>query len=317
MVVLTPGHFEDETGHEYGFELTFFKAYAPPDVKLFGFLPAYLIAEKGHVAHFAITDVTGQTFDMTERADYWTYEASTSEAALDVQVAPTGTPAGWGRARTRFTPRWGGKRLRLTLTETKPAALHGDPPGIQSMGPGGVSYYVSYTRMEAEGTLFKDCTFFGCKAVEVTGQGWHDHQWGDFDISSYAGWDWFSLQFEDNTELMLYLIRQPSGEYSARAGSFIAENGRTVELTAEDFTLEPTGETWRSEETDAVYPVQWQITVPAHGIDTTVTPGAERAGDGYSRQHRHRLLGGRGSGGRGVRGRRLRRADQLRPLPLR
>ena len=265
------GHFEDEEGHEYGFELTFFKAYAPPDVRVFGFLPAYLIAEKGHVAHFAITDVDGQTFDMAERADFWTYEASASEDALDVQVAD------WyarrvGERTHEIYASLGGKRLRLTLTETKPAALHGDPPGIQSMGPGGVSYYVSYTRMAAEGTLFKDCTFLGCEAAPVTGQGWHDHQWGDFDISSYAGWDWFSLQFDDNTELMLYLIRQPSGEYTARAGTFIEANGRTVELGAEDFTLEETGETWQSEATDAIYPVQWKITVPAHGIETTVTP---------------------------------------------
>ena len=265
------GHFEDADGHEYGFELTFFKAYAPPDIRLLGFLPAYLIAEKGHVAHFAITDVDGQAFDMAERADFWTYEASASADALDVQVAD------WyarrvGENAHEIYASLGDKRLRLTLTETKPAALHGDPPGIQSMGPGGVSYYVSYTRMAAEGTLFKDCGFFGCEAVEVTGQGWHDHQWGDFDISSYAGWDWFSLQFNDNTELMLYLIRQPSGEYTARAGSFIEANGRTVELSAEDFTLEETGETWQSEATGAIYPVQWEITVPAQGIETTVTP---------------------------------------------
>ncbi len=106
----------------------------------------------------------------------------------------------------------------------------------------------------------------------MTGQAWHDHQWGDFDLSGYAGWDWFSVQFGDRTELMLYFIRAADGGYLSQAGSFVTEDGSTLDLTAEDITLTPTGETWKSPETGAIYPMRWRVEVPKHGVDVVVTP---------------------------------------------
>ena len=268
------GHLTDDTGREYGFELTFFKAYTPPGLKLFGFLPIDALVDKGHVAHFAITDVDGQVFEKAERTDFWGYKASTSAEKLEVKVADWYAVAGEdGRndGSVDIAASVGDKRLELTVTPTKPVVLHGHPPGIQSMGPGGVSYYLSYTRMKAEGKLYTDCDPF-CTPHRVRGQAWHDHQWGDFDLASYAGWDWFSLQFDDNTEIMLYLIRQPNGDYSAAAGTFVTASGRSVNLEAQDFVLEPTGTTWESLETGAVYPLGWTLSVPRFNIETVITP---------------------------------------------
>jgi len=268
------GHLTSETGEDYGFELTFFKAYTPPRYKLFGFYPASWAVEKGHVAHFAVTDKTRRTFTKGERVDYWGYPAGASSEDLEVYVANWRAERAPDGVSHRLFASEGGYRLDLTLTPTKPAALHGDPPGIQAMGPGGVSYYVSYTRMEVSGTLKRNCgpLGFGCETVKVTGQAWHDHQWGDFSLEGYAGWDWFSVQFEEGTELMLYLIRAPSGRYLAREGSFITRDGRTLPLHAEDFKLTETGETWTSPQTGAVYPVGWRVKVPKHGVDVSVTP---------------------------------------------
>ncbi len=271
------GHLTDESGEEYGFELTFFKAYAPPEIELFGFYPVYYLIDRGHVGHFAVTDKTDETFTMGERADFWGYEAGASSDELDVFVG------GWSAERAedgvshRVRANEGGYEIDLVLTPTKPAALHGDPPGIQSMGPGGTSYYVSYTRMAVSGTLKADCDFSGlaCKTLEVSGTAWHDHQWGDFDLSSYAGWDWFSMQFDDNTELMVYLIRMPNGEYTAQAGSFITADGRTLELSEDDLEIIETGKTWTSETTGAVYPIEWRVRVPKHDIDVNVVPVIE------------------------------------------
>ncbi len=266
------GHLNDETGNEYGFELSFFKAYAPQRLKLLGFLPAYVLAEKGHVAHFAITDKTANTFEKSEKADFWGYEGEATYDDLEVKVANWYARRNPDGVSHDIYATMGNRQLRLTLTPEKPAALHGDPPGIQSMGPGGVSYYVSYTRMKVTGTLSANCTLIGCNELSVTGQAWHDHQWGDFDVSSYAGWDWFSVQFNNNTELMLYLIREPDGTYSTEAGSFITSEGETVELENEDFDVTETGKSWTSETTDAVYPVEWRVIVPRFGIDVLVQP---------------------------------------------
>ncbi len=267
------GHLKDEAGRDYGFELTFFKAYTPPQIKLLGFLPLYGFIERGYVAHVAVTDLTGGTFVRDQRADFWGYRADASLRKFEVYLGDWRAERAADGVGHHVRASAGGYEFDLVLKPTKPAALHGDPPGIQSMGPGGTSYYVSYTRMDVSGTLSRGCGLLGCRhRSNVTGQAWSDHQWGDFDVSSYAGWDWFSVQFEDDTELMLYLIREPSGKYVAQAGSFITADGRTLSLEAEDFEVEPTGETWTSEETGAVYPAAWRVRVPGEGINVTVTP---------------------------------------------
>lgn len=268
------GQLETETGEALGLELTFFKAYTPPSIRLFGAYPLTNTIDRGHVAHFALSDKTQKRFTMGERTDYWAFEGGASSEDLDVYVSNWSAKRAEDGVSHHIRASQDGYAVDLTLTPEKRAALHGNPPGIQSMGPGGVSYYVSYTRMKVSGTLKRGCNVLGlgCETLSVTGQAWHDHQWGNFDLSSYAGWDWFSVQFDNNTELMLYFIRAADGTYLSQAGSFITRDGRTLDLAADDITLTPTGETWTSPETGAIYPMRWRVEVPKYDIDVTVTP---------------------------------------------
>ncbi|MCA9835496.1 MAG: hypothetical protein KC422_01215 [Trueperaceae bacterium] len=269
------GHLQDEAGHDYGFELTFFKAYAPENARLFGFIPAWWLVEKGHIGHFAITDLGNKDFHMAQISDFGNFEASTSEENLDLRLH-TWSAQKIGEREYQIKAELGDKKLELFLTAEKPMALHGNPPGIQSMGPGGVSYYLSYTRMAAEGVLKTNCTLFSCEEHKVTGQAWHDHQWGDFTLDAYAGWDWFSLQLDDNTEVMLYFIRQPDGSYSTAAGSFIDQVGQVKNLSSDDFSLTPTGKLWKSETTGAVYPLEWTLSIPGRGLELLISPLLEK-----------------------------------------
>ena len=52
--------------------------------------------------------------------------------------------------------------------------------------------------------------------MKVTGEAWMDHQWGDFATYQEGGWDWFAVQLDDGTDVMLYLIRDADGEYASR-----------------------------------------------------------------------------------------------------
>lgn len=268
------GHLSTKAGDDLGFELTFFKAFLPPSIELFGTYPLYNTIDRGHVGHFALSDNRAKSFTAGQRSDFLVYEGSASKEDLNVKVANWWVRRADDGVSHRLHASENGVTLDLTLTPEKPAALHGNPPGIQSMGPGGTSYYVSYTRMNATGTLTRNCSFLGlgCETLEVTGKAWSDHQWGDFDVSSYAGWDWFSVQFEDDTELMLYFIRAPDGTYLTEAGSFITKDGRTLPLEDEDITLTELGETWTSPATGAIYPMRWRVQVPKHGLEVTVTP---------------------------------------------
>jgi predicted secreted hydrolase len=266
------GHLVDSQGRHYGFELTFFKAYPPPSMKAFGPVPMSALMEKVFVGHFAVTDVAKKVFASAQRSTAWGYQGSASSDRYDVSVADWFARSVPGTKDQHVYAEGDGYSIDLTLAPQKPAALNGEPPGIQSMGPGGTSYYVSNTRMKVSGTLGVDCTFFGCRELDVTGLAWHDHQWGDFSMSGYAGWDWYSLQFDNDTELMLYLIRSKNGGFDHAAGSFVTKDGRTVHLTARDFRVTPTGETWTSPATGAVYPLGWRVQLPRYGIDVTVEP---------------------------------------------
>ena len=101
---------------------------------------------------------------------------------------------------TLFTEIGNRFRLNITLTANKPPLVHGDE-GIIEMGNGGKSFYYSLTNLALSGT-------FTCDGITETIQGvaWIDRQWGSWDTKGYDGWEWFALQLNDNTEIMLYLF---------------------------------------------------------------------------------------------------------------
>jgi predicted secreted hydrolase len=77
--------------------------------------------------------------------------------------------------------------------------------------------------------------------VAVSGQAWADHQWGDFVISGTGGWDWFSIQLDNNTELMLYVLRDRAGATSAVFGSHIMTDGTVQDIGPGSVGVEATG----------------------------------------------------------------------------
>ena len=54
--------------------------------------------------------------------------------------------------------------------------------------------------MDATGSLT-----LGDETFDVTGTAWFDHQWGDFIAVGGGGWDWFAINLDDGTDLMLSL----------------------------------------------------------------------------------------------------------------
>jgi predicted secreted hydrolase len=84
------------------------------------------------------------------------------------------------------------------------------------------------------------------------------------------GWDWFSLQLDNQTELMIYLLRQADGQYStASSGSFIDAKGNVMPLDLKEFTIE-SPETWTSPYSKGTYPSAWQVRIPKIGLQMTI-----------------------------------------------
>jgi predicted secreted hydrolase len=97
-----------------------------------------------------------------------------------------------------------------------------------------------------------------------------------------VGWDWFSLQLNDNTELMLFRIRRRNSSVDPySSGTYIDSDGRPVHLRKQDFSLTPEGDSWKNPASGAVYPVRWRVSVPKLQIEvqaTTLLNSQELAG---------------------------------------
>jgi predicted secreted hydrolase len=154
------------------------------------------------------------------------------------------------------------------LTPAKEVVAHGDR-GYSRKGrsPERASCYYSFSRLQAAGNLV-----VGNRVFTVAGSAWMDHEFSSAPLEDTAvGWDWFSLQLSDQTELMLFQIREENGGISpASGGTYIDKTGRTRRLGQEEVTLKVRA-TWRSPHSGAVYPSQWEIRVPVLDLVVGVT----------------------------------------------
>jgi predicted secreted hydrolase len=151
-------------------------------------------------------------------------------------------------------------RFELSLTPVKGFVIHGkDGVSRKAEGKGRASHYVSFPRLAVAGEIEA-----GGEKHRVTGTAWMDHEWFSEPLSAeQAGWDWFSVQLENNTELMLFQLRRKDGTVDPNAsGTFVDATGKSRFLSKADFTLTP-GRKW------GPYPIEWRIKVPSLNIDLT------------------------------------------------
>jgi len=102
---------------------------------------------------------------------------------------------------------------------------------------------------------------------------WMDHEFGSNQLrEDQVGWDWFSIQLDNETELMLYLIRRKDGSpdpYSS--GTLVKADGTTKHLRLEDFQIGIL-ERWKSAKSGGNYPMKWKVAVPSEDIELEIVP---------------------------------------------
>ncbi|MBA2502165.1 MAG: carotenoid 1,2-hydratase [Pyrinomonadaceae bacterium] len=261
------GHMRTAGGRRFGIELVFFKRRT--DLDRFGVVPLRLIANPIHFAHFALTDESRRTFRYEHRKSAnspFDPPAVTSSKRYYLRLGDWTVREAHGLHLLRASL---GRDLifEAALKPTKPLVLNGEN-GVSFKDHNEASRYFSFTRMEAEG----DITWHGA-TEHFTGSAWMDREFGTWTATeNQKGWDWFSLQFENNSELMVYYIRDGAGRPSKfSSGSFVDHDGGRTHLAREDFEVEPTGY-WRSPQTGAIYPSGWRLRVARLSIDVRVTP---------------------------------------------
>jgi predicted secreted hydrolase len=266
------GNLQSPAGNRYGFQLTFFRRriISLEDEKKWPSPASAWRTSQIYLAHAAVSDLNGKRH---------IYDQCMGRGVLGI--------AGESRednAVRIFLKKWfvrispKAHRLKavsdkfsfdLKLKPVKPVVFHGKR-GYSQKGymPESASCYYSYTRLETKGQM----TLAG-KPFAVTGLSWMDHEFSSAPLEpELAGWDWFSLQLSDNTEIMIYLLRQKDGgRHPASSGTYIRSDSKTRHLSIEDIDVTVT-DTWKSPNSGAVYPAGWRLRIPLLSLDLNISP---------------------------------------------
>lgn len=264
------GNLEAETGNRYGFQLTFFRSQinAPGDEKRWPHPPSVWRTRQIYLGHAAITDIFNKRHLQSELMARGTLGmAGASQEAIDTIVFIKNWSAKIGADRHLLKTVTDDFSYELTLKPVKPPVLHGQA-GYSRKGstPERASCYYSLPRLKTEGALT-----IGGKTIPVRGLSWMDHEFSTAPLEpGIIGWDWFSLQLSDQTEIMLFLLRNEEGRFNpASSGTFIDVSGKPRHLTKDDFRVDVL-DSWKSPRSQAVYPVHWRLTVFPLAIQLTV-----------------------------------------------
>ena len=238
-------------GERFGFELVFFRQgerQMSPSGSVWSVQDLYL-------AHAALTDAHGKRFLYEERLNR--PGPGVAGASFDQRKIWNGNWAVRWQGETQTIEAFGNQfRFHLDLSPEKPFVIQGENGVSQKAdGPGRASHYVSFPLLSATGTI---------NGMPVHGTAWMDHEWFTEQLANdQIGWDWFSIQLENHTELMLFELRRKDGSIDPySSGTYIDAQGKAKHLRRGDFALQPV-KLWHK------YPTEWRIRVPALGIDLT------------------------------------------------
>jgi predicted secreted hydrolase len=261
------GHLTAADGRAFGFQLTFFRRGIPPDqVKTD---PSKWSLHQLYLAHFAITDLHRGRFlyaDKLSREGLGKAGAETDRLHvwIDRWAVSMDNQAPDGQRLQAATDEFG---INLQVISQKSPALHGQQ-GISRKGavPEQASHYYSLTHLATKGQVR-----VGTETFAVTGLSWMDHEFGSADLGhDMVGWDWFSLQLSDSTELMWYSLRRADGSADpVSSGTLILADGQSQPLSAQDLTIEPLAH-WTSPRSKGRYPQRWRLSAPSLGLNLEV-----------------------------------------------
>lgn len=262
------GNLTTPEGRHFGYQLTFFRrALLPPDDR--NQRTSQWATDQAYMAHFALSDVQADNHYAFERI---------ARGAAGIAGAKPDPYRVWLEDWNvelieedvyRLTANQEDISLDLILTDTKGPIPHGEQ-GYSQKGPdpGNASYYYSQTRFATEGSVTLED-----KNYTVSGLTWKDHEYSTSALSDgQIGWDWFSIQLDNNTEIMLFQIRRDDGSIDPfSSGSIILSDGEVINLLDSDFEIRVL-DTWRSPHTNANYPAKWEINIPSQSIRLEIQP---------------------------------------------
>jgi putative drug exporter of the RND superfamily len=272
------GHLQSGDGRRFGFEFVIFRAER-------GSFPVTW------ASHLALTDEQGDRFLYDQRSEIGPqvdvgtaagrqdgFELAIRGGDLLSQIIGLGggpSPAPEGATPWLMSGLLGtdvlsasssdfGLELELSALRDEPVLHDGD--GWVDFGPAGGSYYYSWPRMAARGSLE-----YGGETLSVEGTAWFDHQWGDFIAVGGGGWDWFAVNLDDGTDLTISMVRDAEGNFPLIYGTLVQPDGTVQHVEQEELSITVLGE-WTSQRSGTTYPAGWRIELPGEDLAVSLTP---------------------------------------------
>lgn len=252
------GNLQTSAERPFGFQLTFFRQALNPIVPTVSH-PSHWRSNQIYSAHFTVSDITDRRFYPYERFSRGTVNLAGAVAKPYHVWLEDWSATELEPGKVRLQAQTPDVSLDLVVTQTLPPILQGDRGfSVKGLEPGNASYYYSLVQQPSVGTITIDG-----KSYDVTGTTWKDHEYSTSSLSAgTVGWDWFSMQFDNGSALMLYLLRHDDGTLeSTSAGTFIESTGETQPLSWQDWQVNVL-DTWKSPQSGAIYPAKWSIAIP-------------------------------------------------------
>ncbi|MEY5008966.1 MAG: hypothetical protein RLZZ253_105 [Verrucomicrobiota bacterium] len=266
------GNLSDDDGHRYGYQFTLFRQGVRPP----GGAPAgksRFLVDAFYFGHFAVSEFSGGRFHFSQKLSRGAFgEAGDGDGSRLVWLED------WSveqlennRFRIRASMEAGGLVFDLESGRGW-VVLGGGGISPKSDRPGHASHYYSGTRMKTAGELS-----VGGKVRRVSGESWFDHEWASNQLApGQVGWNWMSIQLSDGSDLMLYQMRlRDGGVDSGSNGTWIRPDGSSVFLKSSEYQMRPL-RYWKSPQTGACYPVEWEVEVPSMGVRIRVSTPMEK-----------------------------------------
>ncbi len=255
------GNLKDEKDRPFGYQLTFFRVGLDKSIDN----PSAWKIDHLYFAHMTISDIQSKRFHFFERINRKGLKNAGAESnKFHVWNEDWSLTAKDESHHLKAIEK--GTGLNLKLTPIKNRVLHGkDGISKKGSGFGNASHYFSFPRMKTTGQVF-----LKGEAIPVKGTSWMDHEFSSNQLNdNLVGWDWFSIKLSNQTELMLYQLRDKNGgKDSHSSGTLIAPDGQSRHILHHEFSI-TAKKFWTSPHTQATYPAGWTLTLPEGELHVT------------------------------------------------
>jgi len=252
------GHLKDRAGHDYSFMNCLFKVDIKK-VKIPFLISPFKIA---YFSHSLLSDLKNKTFQHRIAPFSIVSDDSFSKPNLYVNyINPTVKKSYINCVIEKTTDKTyhiKNEDIDLNLISTKKPLLEGGKGFFSFLSKS--TYYYSLTNLKTSGRIK-----INNKWLEVSGKSWLDHQWAN---SSYSKdrWDWFSIQLNNNTELVCFELNVKGEKFYSI--DILYPNNKQEHF--KNVEIIPSGKTWTSPKSKAVYPLAWEIKIPEKKINLKV-----------------------------------------------